>query len=122
MAHFRRRCQYSFDNLIIARAPADVASDPQFDLFLRRIRIFLKEGVTAHNDSRRAIAALDASTINHLELDGMGSAAARKPFDRDDLFIHCIRNQNQTGNHGSAADHDCAGATFRLVTSLLGSG
>src|SRR5215831_12937350 len=53
-----RRVLHRLDDVLVARAAAEIARHPIADLLFRRIRILLEQPVRARDHARRAVAAL----------------------------------------------------------------
>src|SRR5215207_7427405 len=86
------------------------------------------EGEKAHDETRRAEAALRAMVSNHGLLDGVQIALALgKVIDRDDFLALDLAHELDAAVHGlitdpaflQRAERDGAGAAIALGTALL---
>src|SRR5690242_5832101 len=69
------------DDVLVARAAAEVPADALPNLGLAGVGVFAKEVHTRHNHAGRAVAALQAVLLPEPLLQGMQSAFRREPLD-----------------------------------------
>ena len=72
--------------------------------------MFLQEGVGAHDEARRAVAALGRSLLGEGFLNGVQPLALRQPFDGQHLRSLGLRGQHAAGIDGAPVEHDAAAA------------
>src|SRR5215475_1435729 len=70
------------DDVVVARAAAEVAFEPVADLRLRRLRVALEELGGGHDHAWGTEAALKAVLLPEAFLDRMELAVLRHPLDR----------------------------------------
>ena len=70
------------DDVVVARAAAEVALEPEADLLLRRVRALLQQRHRRHHETRRAEAALERMVLVEGLLDGMQPGVSGQALDR----------------------------------------
>src|SRR5437773_2372496 len=76
-----RRVLDRLDDVLVARAAAQVAGHPVADLLLRRARVLLQQPVRAGDHPGRAVAALQAVLLRERLLQRMQLAALLEALD-----------------------------------------
>src|SRR5438093_1957769 len=89
----------SLDDVVVARAAAEVAFQPVADLGLRRPRGALEELGGRHDHARRAEAALQAVLLPEAFLDGVELAVLGHPLDGLHLRPLALDGQAVAGLH-----------------------
>src|SRR5260370_41299438 len=82
----------SFDDVLVPGTTAQVPGDAPANLFFRRIRILLKEGVGRHQHARRAVAALQSMLFFESCLQWMELAVLHQAFHGEQfaaIGLHC---------------------------------
>ena len=73
-----RRPLDRFEDLVVARAAAQVAGERLLDLLAGRLREFLQQVGRRHQDAGRAVAALHRARVDEGLLEGMQALSARR--------------------------------------------
>src|SRR5437868_2712709 len=81
LPQFRSGIHYRADNLVVSRAPAEIAGKPITDLGLTRIGVLFQKRTCGDEKPRRADAALEGGVLKELALQGMQIAVGRHPFN-----------------------------------------
>src|SRR5690606_5976717 len=117
-----RRQLHRLIDLRVARAPAQIPRQRLLYLLPRRRVVLLQQRPGAHENSRRAEAALRAA--GHLErvLERIQPAGPGKPRDRQDLPVDGRECGGDTGRHRLSVQQYGTGATVALVAPLRRSG
>src|SRR5581483_1179278 len=110
-----------FDDLVVARAAAQVAHHPVLDLVLGWVGILLEERVGGHVLARRADAALEAAVFQEALLNGRQLPILCEALDGADLgAIGQGREHEARADHLSVNQHR-AGATDPDAATQLGA-
>src|SRR6266545_284667 len=118
-----RRLGDGLDDEVVAGAPAEVAGQHLANLNVRRRRAIPKERAGAHDDPRRAIAALEAVLGPEGLLERMQRLAGRRDsLDRADLVAVGLDRQHEAGADRLAVDEHCAGAAHAVLAADVGAG
>src|SRR5687768_15304405 len=99
-----------FDNLIVARAAAEIAHHPIFDFFFVRFRLLIKERLGRNHLTGSANAALKTAVLDKALLDRMQLAVFGQALDRGYVMTvgeHC---QSQAGTDHVSVHQDRASA------------
>src|SRR5204863_9954659 len=83
------------DDLVVARAPAEVPGQPVADLRLRRIGVLLEQSPRGDEEARRADPALERGVLEELLLERMQRLAARHALDRLDASAADLAAQHE---------------------------
>ncbi len=122
-----------FEDRSVAGAAAEVAGQGFVGLvrivFIDRAGVLL-QGEQAHDEARRAEAALRAVAVDHRLLDAVQTALVLEVFDADQLLAVQRGDEGQARVEGAIAqalahqlaDHHGTGATVTGGAALLGSG
>src|SRR6266508_2662192 len=114
-----RRLGDGLDDEVGAGAPAEVAGQHLANLNVRRRRAIPKERAGAHDDPRRAIAALEAVLGPEGLLERMQRLAGRRDsLDRADLVAVGLDRQHEAGADRLAVDEHCAGAAHAVRAAV----
>src|SRR5713226_4073485 len=105
------------DDIVVARAAAEIAVELVPDLFLRRLGIALEELRRRHDHARRAEAALQPVLLPEGVLDRVQLAVLGHAFDRGDLRAVGLDGQHGAGLHGLAIQMDGAGPALAGVAA-----
>src|SRR5262249_39196556 len=105
-------------DILIARAPAQIAVELRANRLFGRARMAAHEIERAHDHARRAEAALHAVAFLKCRLHGMQRAvSARETLDREDLRADRLRRENGARLHGFAVQMHRARAALAGITS-----
>ena len=115
---FRGRAHRA-DDLVVARAAAQIAGQRVADLFFVRIGIAVEQRLGRHEKTRRADAALQRSVLDELALQRMQLAAGRKTFDRRHLTAFGFRAEHEARTHQAAIDGNAARAAIAGAAAFL---
>src|SRR5229473_322897 len=110
------------DDIVVARAAAEIAVELVPDLFLRRLGIALEELRGRHDHARRAEAALQPVLLPEGVLDRVQLAVLGHAFDRGDLRAVGLDGQHGAGLHGLAVQMDDAGPALARVAAHVRAG
>src|SRR5713101_3640576 len=105
------------DDIVVARAAAEIAVELVPDLFFRRLGVALEELGRGHDHARRAEAALQPVLLPEGVLDGVQLAVLGHAFDRGDLRAVGLDGQHGTGLHGLSIQMDGAGPALAGVAA-----
>src|SRR5712691_13051033 len=105
------------DDVVITRAPAEVALELVPDLLLARVRIALEHLVDRHDHAGRAEAALEPVLLPEPLLDRVELAVLRQPFDRHDVGAVRLDGEEIAGLDGLAVHEDRARPALAGVTA-----
>ncbi len=108
----------------MADAAAIVARERFADLFARGMRVFHKERFGAHDDARRAVAALEGIIIHKQLLQGIQLArfGIGQPLDGYNFAAVAIYRQQLAAGHGHVVLQHRAAAAGALAARALGAG
>src|SRR5262249_12401992 len=110
------------DDVVVARAAAEVAFEPVADLALRGPWVPLEELRGGHDHARCAEAALEAVLLPEAFLDRMELPILRHPFDRLHLGALTLDGQQRARLHRLAIHVHRAGATLARVAPHVRAG
>src|SRR6267378_77564 len=108
-----------FENLKIARAPAQISRDRFADLIAAGMRILIQQSLRGDQNCRRAIAALRRSEIGKGILQGMKLPIFSEAFHRQYLPSATLECQHETGKHGLAVHKNGASPAFSQLTAVF---
>src|SRR6266436_1170771 len=111
-----------FDDIVIARAPAEIALELVPDLLLGRLRIALDHLRGGHDHARRAEAALQAMLFPEAVLDRMELAVRGHALDGLDLRALRLHGEHGAGLHRLAVEVDGTGAALARVAAHVRAG
>src|SRR5262249_40862998 len=98
------------DDMLVARAPAEVAFEPVPDLLLARVGLAREQLTAGHDHARGAEPALEAVLRPERVLEGVQLAVLSQSLDRRHLGAVGLDRQHGAGLDGLAVDEDSAGA------------
>src|SRR5687767_2218586 len=110
------------DDVLVARAAAQVAGDRLPHLGLGRIRGLPQEARERHQEARRAEAALKAVMLAERLLKRIEPVAVGETLHGLDLAPVYLRREQQTRAHGGAVEHDRARAADAVLAPEMGAG
>src|SRR5260370_6695169 len=108
-----------FENLQVARAPAQVSGDRLANLIEAGVRVLIQRGVRRYQNCRRAIAALGRSEIGKSILQGMKLPIFSEAFHSQYLPSTTFECEDEAGKHRLAAEKYGASAAFSQLTAVL---
>src|SRR5216684_5681452 len=111
-----------FENLKIARAPAQVSGDRFANLIAAGVRILIQQRLRRDQNCRRAIAALRRSEIGKGILQWMKVPVFSEAFNSQYLPSTTLECQDEAGKHGLAVQKNGASAAFSQLTAVFCSG
>ena len=109
------------EDLLVARAAAQVAGQRLADLGVGRIRVARQQVVAGHDQPRRAEAALHRARLDEGLLDGVQLLALGQPLDGDDLAALGLPGEHEARAHELAVEVDRARAALALLAGVLGA-
>ncbi|MPN26006.1 hypothetical protein SDC9_173428 [bioreactor metagenome] len=121
-AQDRGGLHHRVDYLLVAGAAAGhpVLAEPVAYLFARRVRVLVKERLSAGNEARCAETALDRAADYHRPLQGVKIVGGAYPFDRRDLRkLGDVLPARDTGADHLAVEYDVADAALAAVAAAL---
>src|SRR5262245_55721096 len=107
---------------IVGTAAAEIAADSQFDLFRRRLRMFVEQRSAGHHKAWCAEPALLCIVIPERLLDGMQLPVLFEAFDGLDLVSLRFDGQNGAGIDRFTIHNDRTGAAGGAIADALGPG
>src|SRR2546425_8604777 len=110
------------DDVVVARAPTEVALELVTDQLLGRLGIALEHLVDRHDHAGRAEAALEPVLLPEPLLDRVELAVLRQPLDRHDVGAVRLDGEERAGLDGLAVHEDRARAALAGVTADVGPG
>ena len=120
--HVRSGGQDRLDDVVVARAAADVALEPLAHLVLARVGVLLQQVGGAHQHAGRAEAALQAVMLAERLLQRVQLAALGQALDRRHLGAVGLGREHGAGLDRIAVDMDHAGAALAGVAADMGAG
>src|ERR1700730_6525126 len=109
LSHRRGGIHHRAHDLVVPRAPAEVAGEPVADLGLRRVERPLEQGLGRHEEPGGADAALERGALQELLLQRMERLAGGHALDGLDLLPTALATQHETGADQAPVQHDAAG-------------
>src|SRR3954468_507898 len=109
------------DDLLVARAAAEIARDRFLDAAGRRLRLAREQRLGAEQDAGRAIAALRGAKIGKGRLQRMQLGATRHAFYGLDRAPFAFEPEQQAGELRLAIDQHRAGAALAELAAMLGT-
>src|SRR5271157_5781381 len=123
---FRQRLQFprggldGLDDLVVARATAEVVGQAEANIVLRRIRVVVEQCLGGDQETGRADPALQRGAFQEALLDGMQMAVIGEPLDRlDGRSLRLDGQHEATVDRHTVEDHR-AGAAVAVVAALFG--
>ncbi len=110
------------DDVVVARAAAQVALQALAHLGLGRARVLGEEGRQRHHHAGCAVAALQAVILAESLLDGVQLALVGHPLDRGDRRAVRLHGEHRAGLDRLPVDEHCARAARRRVAADVGAG
>src|SRR5690606_35434552 len=121
-AHCAGACHYCLDDVVVARAAADVAFEPVPHLFLGRLPVAHAQLDRTHDHARRAEAALEPLVLAKRLLHRMQLVAFGEPLDGGDVLTFGLDRQHSAGLGRTAVYMHDAGAALTRVAADMGTG
>jgi hypothetical protein len=113
---------HSVENLLVAGAAADIATEPLLDLFTIGERIDPQRRGRRHHHAGNAIAALAGAGLVEGLLEERQFALLRQALDGVDLRSLRLADGHQAGLHQHAIDKHRTSTTFAGAAAILGAG
>jgi hypothetical protein len=114
---------HSVNDLLVARAPAQVSGKRRPDLFSIRIRVMIEKTFCRHKHPRGTETALHGPMLQKGLLQGMQFLSIRvQPFHRGDIGSAAICSKDQAGINGLAVEKNDASSALSGATAFLCSG
>src|SRR5256712_9146969 len=110
------------DDVVVARAPAQVTLELVPDQLLRWLGVALEHLVDRHDHARRAEPALEPVLLPESLLDRVQLAVLRQPLDRHDIGAVRLDGEEGAGLDGLTVHDDRAGAALARVTADVRAG
>src|SRR5262249_10183018 len=110
------------EDLLVARAAADVARERLADLVVRRARVGRQQVGRGGGETRWAKAALHRTRRSERLLHAMEAPLPAETLDRDDLVTVGLRGEHETGADENAVEQHRARAALTLLTGVLRPG
>ena len=105
----RRRVLHGLHDVVVARAAAQVALEPEPDLLLGGMRVLLEQVDALHDHPGRAEAALQPVALAERLLHRVQLPVLRQPLDRRDVGAVGLDRQHVAGPDAAAVQMDGAG-------------
>src|SRR5260370_37760207 len=121
-AHRLGRALHGLDDVHVARTPAEVAFEALPDLVLGRVRVLVQEVGGRHDETRRAVAALQAVLVPERLLDRVQLAVFGHALDRGQALALGLDRKHGAALDGFAVDQDRARAALARVAADTASG
>src|SRR6266849_2101212 len=109
LSHRRGGVHHRAHDLVVPRAPAEVAGEPVAHLDLRRVGRPLEQGLARHQEARRADAALERGVLQEPLLERVEGLSLSHALDGFDLASAHLAAQHETGADQPPLQHDAAG-------------
>src|SRR5512144_5246 len=122
LSHDRGRVHHRAHDLVVARAPAEIAGQPVADLGLRRVGRALEQRLGGHQHARGADAALQRGALQELLLQRMERLALGHALDGLDLAARHLAAQDQARADQAAVEQDAAGPAVAGGAAFLAAG
>src|SRR6266478_4465280 len=122
LSHRRGGVHHRAHDLVVPRAPAEVAGEPVADLGLRRVGRPLEQGLGGHEEPWSADAALERGALQELLLQRMERLAGGHALDGLDLVAGYLAAQDQAGADQPAVQHDAARPAIAGRAAFLAPG
>ena len=113
---------HGLDDVVVARAAAEVALEAEPDLLLGGVRVLLEQVDALHDHPRRAEPALEAVALAERLLHRVQLAVGGQPLDRGDLGAVGLDGQHVARLHAAAVEVHRAGAAVAGVAADDGAG
>src|SRR5262245_6671598 len=120
--HVGGRVHHRLDVLVVPRAAAEIARQPEAYFRLGRLEIPLEQRLGRDEHARRADAALERGVLEELLLERMEPLPAGHALDRLDPPTPDLAAQHEAGADEPAVQRDAAGAAVARGTALLAPG
>src|SRR2546426_452897 len=114
LSHRRGGVHHRAHDLVVPRAPAEVAGEPVADLGLRGVGHPLEQGFGGHEEPRGADAALERGALQELLLQRMERLAGGHALDGLDLLPTDFATHHASGADDVAVQHVATGATVAV--------
>src|SRR3954454_1634853 len=101
-----RRGPHGLDDVVVARAAAEVAGERLADLLLARVRVLGQQVRPRHDHPRRAVAALEPVVLPERLLERVQAALGAEAFDGGDLRPVGLHREHRAALHGVAVEMD----------------
>src|SRR5579875_1981725 len=116
---------YCLDDALVAGAATQIAGERLTNLVITRVRrrLFLQEGVNIHQETGRAVAALQTVIDVQGLLDGMQrTVALRQPLNCQQFTAIGLNGKHQAGTHGGAIEENCASPADAMFAADMRAG
>src|SRR5258708_28165113 len=121
-AHLAGGGLHGLDDVVIARAAAEVALEAFADLLLARARVLLEQAAGRHDHARRTEAALQTVLLPEALLHGVQLAVPGKALDGGHLAAVGLDREERAGLHRPSVEPYRAGAALAGVAAHVGAG
>ena len=121
-ARGRRRVLHGLHDVVVARAAAQVALEPEPDLLLGGVRVLLQQVDALHDHPGRAEAALQPVALPERLLDRVQLPVRGQPLDRRDVGAVGLDRQHVAGLDAAAVQVDGARPAVAGVAPDDGAG
>src|SRR5262249_8964339 len=115
------RIQHGADDLVIARAAAEIARQPVTHLVLAWLGVLLQQRLGGDDEAGRADAALQRRVFKELLLKRMQPLRRRDPFNGRQLATLDFDGEHEARIYEAAVENYVAGAAVAVVATLLGA-
>src|ERR1700739_229081 len=100
-AHFLSRILHGFHDVLVASAATEVPRNSPANVFLGRMRFFLKKATSRHDHARRAEPALEAVLFFESLLQRMQRAGVTNALDRSQFAAIGLNRKQRARFYGS---------------------
>jgi hypothetical protein len=122
LSHFLGGLIDCFNDLHIARAPAEIAGDGDADFLFGRGRVVIQQISGTHEHPGRTEPAMNGFPIKKRFLQGRKGASGHESFYRSNFPPLNLWRQDQTRIDGNAIQQDSARAALSYLTPAFRSG
>ena len=109
------------NDLVVARAAAQVAGEPIANGALVGVRVAVQQGLGSDDEAGGANAALQRRMLEKLLLNRVQAVALGDAFNGGDLGPFRLRSQHQAGADQAAIDDHRAGTAVASAAAFLGA-
>src|SRR5262249_21747388 len=109
-------------DLVVARAPAEIAGQPVADLGVARVRVALQQRAAGHEEAGGADPALQRRVLEELLLQRVQRLAPGHALDGLDPAAVHLAAQHEARAHQPAVERDAAGAAVTRGAAFLAAG
>jgi hypothetical protein len=110
------------DNLVIARASAEIVREAEPDIVFGGVGVLVEQCFGGHQKARRADAALQSGAFEEALLKGVEMALGSQSFDGLQGGTLSFHREDDATVHWHAVHDDRAGSAVAIIATFLGTG